>query len=280
MPSEYEIVTSGLLYYRTRPFEVVTPGGAWLERHQLTALSFGIDWETFDDPRSTTYHAYVTRRSAGEAAADATLRSIVERRYDQGLAAQWVDVMESILPVLRFPLHGLQMAEAYVAHLAPSGKLVVQGLFQAGDTMRLIQRFAQRMSLVRRMRKTFGDQSRSEWEKDPAWQPLRETIETLLVTYEWLDAYVALNLAVKPALDRWIFETFRNLANQKGDPLLAELLFTMAEDAEEHRQVAAHWEARVHAASPEGGAMVDRLKRTWTQRASAATSKLSTLILS
>ena len=80
--------------------------------------------------------------------------------------------LEALLPVWRFPLHGLQMAAAYVAHAAPSGKLVQTGLFVAADEMRRVQRMAQRMRLLMDVQPTFGVESKAHWQTAPDWQPL------------------------------------------------------------------------------------------------------------
>ncbi len=54
-----------------------------------------------------------------------------------------------------------------------------------------IQRLAYRMAQLRRSRPSFGDDgARSCGRRDPAWQPLRELIERLLVTYDWGEAFV------------------------------------------------------------------------------------------
>jgi len=34
--------------------------------------------------------------------------------------------------------------------------------------------------------------AKSLWENDPLWQPLRQFVERLLVTYDWGEAFVAL----------------------------------------------------------------------------------------
>ena len=39
--------------------------------------------------------------------------------------------------------------------------------------------------------------TRQRWEEDGAWQPLREAVENMLIAYDWGEAFVALNLAVK-----------------------------------------------------------------------------------
>src|SRR5204863_1759615 len=50
IPSEYEIVTTNLLYYPARGFEVEVPVRAWYDRHQRGGGLACSDWERFRDP--------------------------------------------------------------------------------------------------------------------------------------------------------------------------------------------------------------------------------------
>ena len=54
VPSEYEIVTSRLLYHPSRGFEIDLPLSAFYERYQKGGRLACSDWDTFADPRQTT----------------------------------------------------------------------------------------------------------------------------------------------------------------------------------------------------------------------------------
>ena len=81
----------------------------------------------------------------------------------------------------------------------------------------------------------FGAGSKAAWERDPAWQPLRKVVERLLVTFDWGEALVALNLAVKPAFDELFMVDFGRLAAAYGDEVLQKLLVSLNEDCVWHR---------------------------------------------
>jgi hypothetical protein len=229
MPTDYEIATTGLLYYPGRGFEVALPLTRWYDAHQRDSPLQCTDWERFVDPRQTTYTRYVTLQRTQEAFLDGLLQSIDDSGYDRALPAARIDLMERVLAPIRYPLHGLQMAAAYIGSMAPSGRITVAAAMQAADETRRIQRIACRMAQLRRIRPTFGDASRQAWERDPAWQPLREVIERLLVTWDWGHALVALNGAVKPALDDFLFGIAEG-ARAAGDYQLGEFLFAFRED--------------------------------------------------
>lgn len=234
-PSDYEITTSELLYYPSRGFALKLPLERWYQVYQRGSALRSSNWEGFADPRATTYASYVATMREKEIFVEGLLRSFDEQ-YDRGLSEEWLSRLERLLPVLRFPAHGLQMVAAYVGQMAPSGKLVVVNAFQAADELRRIQVLAYRMRQLQAIRPGFGSASKSGWQSEPIWQPLRELIERLLVNYDFGEALVALNLVVKPLYDEHFYRGLGALALACGDRLLERVLHALYEDASWHRQ--------------------------------------------
>src|SRR5262249_40060385 len=139
MPNAYELVTTDLLYYPSRGFEVATPLAAWYAKHQSGSPLVATDWEQFVDPRQTTYSKYTELSQAREAYVDTILQSIEDTAYDRGLSPEWRATLDAALGPLRFALHGFQMIAAYVGQMAPSGRITVAAAFQAADEVRRIQ---------------------------------------------------------------------------------------------------------------------------------------------
>jgi hypothetical protein len=225
-PSDYEIASSRLLYYPGRGFEVRMPIARWYADHQAGSPLRCGDWDAFRDPRETTYTRYVElaqdreRFVAGILAAD--------RRPP---ATAWLAGAGSWPAVLRYPCHALEMLAAYVGHLAPAGRIVIACAFQAGDELRRVERFAYRM---RQLDQTAGP-SAAVWQRDAAWQPLREVVERLLVTYDWGEALIALCFAFKPRFDEVFGTELAAAARGAGDEALAHVLGSLGEDARWHR---------------------------------------------
>jgi toluene monooxygenase system protein E len=80
----------------------------------------------------------------------------------------------------------------------------------------------------------FGAESKQQWQATVAWQPLRRVIETLLVTHDFGQAFVTLNLLLKPAFDRVFLGGLGEVAEAYGDALFSKLLFSLGEDAAWH----------------------------------------------
>jgi toluene monooxygenase system protein E len=236
MPSDYELVTTDLLYYPSRGFEVATPLADWYAKHQKGSPLAVSDWERFSDPRQTTYAKYTELAQAREAYVDAILQSIEDTTYDRTLSPEWRTLLEGALAPLRFPLHGFQMIAAYIGQMAPSGRITVAAAFQAADEMRRIQRIAYRMAQLRLVDPTFGDGARETWQRDLAWQPLREAVERCLVAYDWGEALVALNLCLKPAIDDLFLVQLARKAKTQGDFQLGQIFASLDEDCRWHRE--------------------------------------------
>jgi toluene monooxygenase system protein E len=235
LPNEYELVTSRLLYYPERGFEVKTPLDAWYEKHQRGSLLTARDWERFSDPRETTYAKYTALALKGETYLDGVLESIQTTRYDRALSPEWRATLDRVIGPLRYPLHGFQMIAAYIGQMAPSGRITVAALFQAADEMRRIQRLAYRMTLLQDMDSSFGQESKNMWLRDPAWQPLREAVERCLVTYDWGESLVALNLCLKPLIDELFMTHLSKEADEHDDHLLGQVFSSLDEDCKWHR---------------------------------------------
>jgi toluene monooxygenase system protein E len=261
-PSDYETVTSKLLYYPEHGFEVETPATAWYERYQKGSPLRARDLERFRDPRETVYTTYTEIQKAKETFVDGLLRTVDETGYDRRLSPEWVETLGRVLPTLRYPVHGLQMVAAYVGHMAPGGRIVITCLLQAADEIRRIQRIAYRMRQLQETHPGFGDQSKTIWHRDPQWQPLRQTVERLLVTYDWGEAFVALNLVLKPMFDALFMSHFARLAERRGDDVLGKMLLSLEEDCAWHRD----WSAALVRLTIEDDAGNRRVIQAWIDR--------------
>lgn len=261
VPSSYDIGTSRLLYYPARGFAVDTPVSEWYQRHQACSAFQLSDWEAFRDPRETTYSSYTALQDRAQVFVEGLYRSAGDG-YDRSLDPQWVAALEQVLPVLLYPCHALQMLSAYVGQMAPAGRVVITSLFQAADEMRRTQAFAYRTRLLERTVTGFGSGAKDTWQSAPEWQPLRRTLETMLVTYDFGEAFTALQLALKPRFDRFVERALAGAARECDDPLLEKLVFSLAEDTAWHRA----WSHELVALCVRGDAGRRRAIEGWLER--------------
>lgn len=236
-PTDYDIVTSRLLYHPERGFEVNVPIADWYRRYQKESILSCSDWEQFADPRSTIYTSYTALQSQKEIFVGRLLRSIEQSGHDLQLDPGWPSCLVSALSPLLYPLHGMQMLAAYIGQMAPAGRIAIVAMFQAADEIRRIQRLAYRL---RQLQLAMPDlervDGRRDWEQAACWQPLRELIERLLVAYDWGEVLIALNFVLKPAFDEFFMADFGQQAYSCGDDALRRIFQSLDEDCQWHRQ--------------------------------------------
>jgi len=241
MPTEYEIVTSKLLCYTGegftgKRFELDVPLKDWYRRYQEESPLFCSSWEKFRDPRETTYTKYTDLQRAKEIFVDGILDEIELTGYDARLRPAWLHILSRVVGPLRYPGHGFQMIASYIGQMAPSGRITIAAALQSADEMRRIQRIAYRIRQLQLIYPGFASDSRTVWQTDSLWQPLREVVEKLLIAYDWAESFVALNLVLKPLVDELFMKYLSVVALRQDDYLLGQIFYSLNEDCQWHRQ--------------------------------------------
>jgi toluene monooxygenase system protein E len=241
MPTEYEIVTSKLLCYTGegftgKRFELDVPLKDWYRRYQEESPLVCSSWEKFRDPRETTYTKYTDLQREKEIFVDGILNEIEITGYDAELRPAWLHILSSVFAPFRYPGHGFQMIASYIGQMAPSGRITIAAAFQAADEMRRIQRIAYRIRQLQQIYPGFAADSKTLWQTDSTWQPLREVVEKLLIAYDWAESFVGLNLVLKPLVDELFMKCLSELALREDDYLLGRIFYSLNEDCQWHRQ--------------------------------------------
>lgn len=241
-PSEYEIVTHHMNHtVGAVPLEMgpEVHGNQWLLRHRDGIALKVAGLEAFRDPDQMTYRKYTQAMDERETYVDGLLQNYSEvQRSDHKLAPAALDLLAAALTPARYLGHGLQMVSAYVQQLAHSSYLANCAAFQTADQLRRVQRVAYRTRQLAgaHPERGFGIVERQRWEGDFDWQPTREAIEKLLLAYDWDQAFVGLNLVVKPVVDALFLKGFADLAREHGDELDALLAEDLYLDAQRSRR--------------------------------------------
>ena len=241
MPTEYEIVTSKLLCYTGegftgKLFELDVPLKDWYRRYQEESPLLCSSWEKFRDPRETTYTKYTELQRDKEIFVDGILDEIELTGYDAHLRPAWLHMFARVVAPLRYTGHGFQMIASYIGQMAPSGRITIVAALQSADEMRRIQRIAYRIRQLQQIYPGFAADSQTLWQTDSMWQPLRETIEKLLIAYDWAESFVGLNVVLKPLIDELFMRYVGELALHEDDYLLGQIFYSLNQDCQWHRQ--------------------------------------------
>lgn len=231
-PTEYEAVTGKFHYHfnrRPAPFDL-DPDSAinrWYLKHREGSPLQTDNWEGFRDPAALNYRRYIALQHDREIYAEGVVDHYEALGNDHKLDPAWIETLTRIYVPARYLFHVLQITSLYVGQLAPSAYITNAAFFQAADELRALQWIAYRaksLSLTHGAQLANTEATRRIWETDQAWQPARETLERLLLAYDWGEAFTALNLVVKPAFDAFFKEVFVDVAAHNGDGLTAALL--------------------------------------------------------
>jgi toluene monooxygenase system protein E len=241
MPTEYEIVTSKLLCYTEegftgKRFELDVPLKDWYRQYQEESPLLCSSWEKFRDPRETTYTKYTELQRDKEIFVDGILDEIELTGYDAHLRPAWLHTLTRVVAPFRYPGHGFQMIASYIGQTAPGGRITIVAALQSADEMRRIQRVAYRIRQLQQVYPGFAADSRTLWQMDSMWQPLREVIEKLLIAYDWAESFVGLNVVLKPLIDELFMKYVGELALREDDYLLGQIFYSLNQDCQWHRQ--------------------------------------------
>lgn len=268
-PSEYEVVTHRMNHTTGAvPLEMgpEVHGNRWLQQHRDAIALDVTPLEDFRDPDAMTYRKYTTEQDQQETYVDGLLAQSAESgRGDGLLSTAALDLLQSAMTPTRYLGHGLQMVSAYVQQLARSSYVANCASFQTADQMRRVQRVAYRTRQLADAypQRGFGRSERQSWEHAPDWQPAREAIERLLVAFDWDEAFVGLNLVVKPLADELFLRSFAAVAREAGDELDAQIAENLFRDALRQRRWTAAATRLLVAAGESNATRVATLVAMW-----------------
>jgi toluene monooxygenase system protein E len=283
MPTEYEIVTQGtnwtLREGRKAAFEQnpSSPANLWFRTYRdLSPLQAG-NWDAFRDPDAMIYRKYVAMQHEQENAVSGVLDEYSDAGQDAGLAAGWLDTLQMLFCATRFPLHAAQQVHAYIGMMAPSPYITNCATFAAADLLRRVSLAAYRTRELdlAHPEHGFGSGERALWQDHEAWQPARELIELALVTYDWAEAFTAMNLIILPTLDDILLRQLREIARDGGDELAWLLLGYLTADSERRGRWSAALARLALAERPDNLAVFEKWTGIWAPQADAAAAGLA-----
>jgi hypothetical protein len=283
-PNEYEIVTHAMNHtVGATPLEMGPDvhGNQWLAKHRDSSALKVAKLDAFRDPDQMTYRKYTQALDEQETYVDGLLQHYSEvQACDAALDPAALDLLATALTPSRYLGHGLQMISAYVQQLAHSSYIANCAAFQTADQLRRVQRVAYRTRQLAdaHPQRGFGSAERKLWEGDADWQPTREAIERLMLAFDWDQAFVGLNLVVKPVVDELFLKTFAEVAREHGDELDTLIADNLYLDAQRSRRWTADACRAMTEADAGNAAMLRERLAQWRPRGQAIVESGSRLL--
>ena len=286
MPSEYEIVTHAqnwtLRQNRTAAFEQNPSSVAnlWFLTYRDNTPLQATDWDAFRDPDKLTYRAYVNLQSDAETRVAGVLEAHADAGADAGLDPAVVALLGRLFTPSRYLCHGFQQVEAYIGFMAPSSYITNAAGLSTADFLRRVTTVAYRTRelQINRPDSGIGEAERSVWEDHEGWQPARKAVEYALVTYDWAEAFTALNLVLGPTLDDVLLTQLGQVAKASQDDLTWLLTSFLAEDSRRRGRWSRALADLAVAQRPENRAVLAKWAGRWSARADEAAFGLGTIL--
>jgi toluene monooxygenase system protein E len=286
MPSEYEIVTQGqnwtLRQNRAAAFEQnpSSPANLWFLTYRDNSPLHATNWDAFRDPAALTYRSYVTLQSDAETKMQGILETYADQDADAGLRPREVTLLGRLFTPSRYLCHGFQQVQAYIGFMAPSPYITSAASFSTADFLRRVTTIAYR---TRELQLAWpdsgiGSAERSVWEQHDGWQPARKAIEYALVSYDWGEAFTALNLVLAPTLDDVLLTQLGEVARSNGDDLTWLLTSLLAEDSRRRGRWSRALADLAVAQRPDNRTVLGRWISRWSDLADEAALGLGTIL--
>jgi methane monooxygenase component A beta chain/propane monooxygenase small subunit len=272
-PSEYENYTLGQQSSPERLLHVDWPVRFDDGRAPFTESSTAIrctNWEAYRDPAQTWQRPYV----AGINHEQQTLGRLLESALGDDVAASinpvWSrEVLGKYFAAWPFVEYGQFLALCYAVREALAETITFALAFEAADKMRYSQNIVGLILQLGESLPGYSDaEARNAWMNDPVLVPLRENVELIFSSNDWMEIVVAIDLVLEPIAGALVKSEFlaRN-ASYNGDPATPLILASERADARRHLDGALALVAMVCADATHGAdnrALVQSWLNKWT----------------
>jgi toluene monooxygenase system protein E len=287
MPSEYEIVTHGQNWTmrdnRPSAFEQnpSSPPNLWFLTYRDQSPLQAENWEQFREPDSLTYRMYVNAQAESESKVHGVLEEYALLGSDTTFAPGWLELLGTLYTPSRYAVHGFQQIEAYIGYLAPTSYITNPAGLSTADFLRRNTTIAYRTRELQLAHPESGigtEREREHWQEHPAWQGTRKAVESALATYDWGEAFTALNLVLLPTIDDVLTRQFAEVALANGDNLSWLLQSFLDADNQRRNRWSQALAAFAIQQKPKSGKAIEKWVTKWSSLADDAAAGLGSLL--
>ncbi|MEB3100256.1 toluene hydroxylase [Ferviditalea candida] len=192
------------------------------------------DWEAFRDPKKYWYTTYTSDRKKMAEQVENNFSQAEEFHVIEHLDPSWVEAARTIYTPLRHLEYGESVQLQHVIRYALGTSIEQCSTFQSFDKTGRAQWITQWAMNMEAHHGDFLGFGKEIFMSQPAFQALRSYVEEVLVTDDWGEVLVALNLTLDPLLGNLIYRDFNRLALKHGDTHLAGLNYAIIKQMDWH----------------------------------------------
>jgi phenol hydroxylase P1 protein len=228
------------------------------------------DWYRLLDPRQYYYGAWTIARSRQQDAAERNFAFVEKRAMLASLSADMRARIDTTFLPLRHLEYAANLNNGYMSAYGFGVPVTQATMMCAMDRLGIAQ-YVTRIGLM-----LDGNSSDSlklaklAWQTDPAWQPLRELTENMLVTKDWFELFVAQNVVMDGLVYPLMYQSFSNSVSAAGNDSFAMLTEFMSEWYDEHVRWTDHVMKIAAAESPANRAQLAQWVEKWQPLVSQA----------
>jgi toluene monooxygenase system protein E len=279
-PTEYEAVSINLLWSTSNADVPWTMGDAitmskWYRKYRNGSPLKAADWDAFRDPDQLIYRNYTLIQDGQESFVDGLIEDHSRNEHDASMADAWTELLARMYTPSRYLMHAVQMSSNYLVALSPASAISNCFMFQAGDHLRWLSRVAYRTAELKMAKpdQGFDEAERRHWETAPEWQGFRELTEKVLVAWDWGEQFIALNFALKSAIDAAFIGALGQAARRNGDTLTGLLLDAQLIDSDRTRRWTTALVKHAIESSPDNAVVIRGWIAKWNSLGEAAINK-------
>jgi hypothetical protein len=195
-------------------------------------------WFDFRDPSGLWQRPYVKLQAEQERSIERSVEDAAIAGVFHDFDPVWLDEIIGVhYRAWSFFEYGLFRAFSRAQREALADTIGNALCFEAVDRIRHAQSTVLYLMELEASVEGFKDQAgRVHWLNDPAYQPLRELVESLMATEDWAELAFAVNLIVDPiTTELGVSRLVRHHAPHHGDPITPAIILTTERDRRRNR---------------------------------------------
>jgi phenol hydroxylase P1 protein len=175
------------------------------------------DWEQFRDPARLYYATYCYSRADFQARIKGQFETADRYGLFKNMDPAMVDTIREFFPVLRHFIFGESVAFMYIGRASVGTAVEQCATYQCYDQMGTAQLITRICLELEDQCPTILQDGKQKWIEDEKYQKLRALLENVMVTWDWAEAMVAINLILDSILYPLFFEKMTAVAVKNGD---------------------------------------------------------------
>ncbi|MFX1824133.1 MULTISPECIES: aromatic/alkene monooxygenase hydroxylase subunit beta [Acinetobacter] len=217
------------------------------------------DWYALKDPRQFYYGTYTQTRARQQDVLESNFNFVEKNNVLNTISLELLKKAEKLLIPLRHYEWGANMNNSFITGYAYGATLTNATMFATMDRLGSAQYLTKIGLLLDGNQGASLERAKTAWMDEPAWQPLRENIENMLVLKDWYELFVAQNLVfdgyiyplVKHIVDRdlvaqgasaiSLLTGFMSDWFEETQPWVNSVIKTTALESDENRQQIMQW---------------------------------------